>query len=93
MAHNELVYLDDARRAVLKADPSISWCLDGLKRVDAVEVVRCKDCRWFDKRGYAGINTHEEDLTLHRGWCVVWRGGTQACGFCSSGERRAEDGK
>ena len=58
--------------------------------VDAVEVVRCKDCRLFDKTGYEEANEHEEDLSLHMGWCAEWRRGTQACRFCSYGERRSD---
>ena len=57
-------------------------------RVDAVEVVRCKDCEHFNKRGYDEDNAHEEDSSLHMGWCAEWRRETQACRFCSYGERR-----
>ena len=54
--------------------------------VDAVEVVRCKDCKWFNKAGYD--NSCEDDLNLHRGYCLEWRRGTQARRFCSYGERK-----
>jgi len=53
---------------------------------DVMPVVRCKDCQWFDKTGYD--NAHEDDLSLHMGWCTSWRRGTQACAFCSYGERK-----
>ena len=56
--------------------------------VDAVEVVRCKDCIWFSKNGYEDENSHEEDVTLHYGHCGTWRQETQACRFCAYGERR-----
>ena len=56
--------------------------------VDAVEVVRCKDCWLFDKTGYDEDNEYEEDLSLHSGWCKAWRRETQGCRFCSYGERR-----
>ena len=62
--------------------------IDAMPTMDAVEVCRCKDCRWFDKAGYEEDNAHEDDLSLHMGWCADWRRGTQACGFCSHGERR-----
>ena len=55
---------------------------------DVVEVVRCKDCWLFDKTGYDEDNEHEEDLSLHSGWCKAWRRETQGCHFCSYGERR-----
>ena len=44
MAGKELIYKDDARKAVLKANPVIAYCIDNIKTVDAVEVVRCKNC-------------------------------------------------
>ena len=60
---------------------------DGKRDAEAA-LVRCKDCCWFNKRGYEEDNEHEEDLSLHRGFCLHWRRGTQACRFCSYGERR-----
>lgn len=47
--------------------------------VDAVEVVRCKDCRWYENDGY---HTH----------CRIMRLSVEAEDYCSRGERR-EDGK
>lgn len=38
----ELIYKDDARRAVLKANPSVAFCIDNIKAVDAKAVVRDK---------------------------------------------------
>ena len=35
----KLIYADDARRAILEADPKLAYCIDKLKAVDAVEVV------------------------------------------------------
>ena len=62
--------------------------LNSLPAADVVEVVRCKNCRWFDKTGFEEYNAPEEDLSLHSGWCKSWRKGTQACVFCSYGERK-----
>ena len=55
-----------------------------------ISVVRCKDCIWFSKMGYDDENAHEDDLNLHMGHCSVFRTGTQACRFCSYGERRTD---
>lgn len=70
---NELIYKADARRAILKADPSLAYVIDEVKAVDAVEVVRCKDCKhwvtYFDCCEKKDITMHEDD-------------------FCSFGERR-----
>lgn len=47
--------------------------------LDAVEVVRCKDCRWYENDGY-----HTN--------CQIMRFCVEAEYYCSMGERR-EDGK
>ena len=46
---------------------------------DVEEVVRCKDCKWYENDGY---HTH----------CRIMRFSVEAEDYCSSGERR-EDGK
>lgn len=46
--------------------------------VDAVEVVRCKDCRWFENDGY-----HTN--------CQIMQFCVETEDYCSRGERR-EDG-
>lgn len=38
----ELIYRDDARRAVLKNAPNAAWCLDGVKTVMVVEDEKLK---------------------------------------------------
>ena len=55
--------------------------------VDAVEVVRCKDCVWFNTTGYEEDNEDKES-GLEFGFCRAWSRETQACVFCSHGERR-----
>lgn len=46
--------------------------------VDAVEVVRCKDCRWFENDGY-----HTN--------CQIMRFCVEADDYCSKGERREDE--
>lgn len=48
------------------------------ERVDAVEVVRCKDCRWFENDGY-----HTN--------CQIMRFCVEADDYCSKGERREDE--
>ena len=48
--------------------------------VDAVEVVRCKDCRWFENDGY-----HTN--------CQIMRFCVEAKDYCSRGERREDASK
>ena len=55
MANKELVYLSDVRRALLRYEPEAVYTLQGLRRVDAVEVVRCKYCMYWE----GGENTIE----------------------------------
>ena len=47
MSDKKLIYAGDARRAILEADPELAYCIERIKAVDAVEVVRCKDCKWY----------------------------------------------
>ena len=36
---NKLIYADEARRAILQAEPNLAYLIDRIKPVDAVEVV------------------------------------------------------
>lgn len=45
MANNKLIYASDARKAILKADPKLAYCIDDIKGVDAVEAVPCDKCK------------------------------------------------
>ena len=62
---------------------TISDVLWRTKSVDAVEVVRCKDCKHMkiDRNGYR--------------WCLVWTGinGMGDEGFCNYGERKDNERK
>lgn len=48
MENKKLIYLDDARRAILHNDPAMVHCIDNVPIVDAVEVVHAK---WITKPG------------------------------------------
>lgn len=47
--------------------------------VDAVEVVRCKDC----EKGHPELNSH-----CDKAWCVKFARDMEMNGFCSYGERK-----
>lgn len=51
--------------------------VDEQPTVDAVQVVRCKDCRWFENDGY-----HTN--------CQIMRFCVEDDDYCSRGERRGE---
>ena len=48
--------------------------------VDAVEVVRCKDCRFFEDEDYYG-----------NCYCEEWSNITNANGYCHDAERRESE--
>lgn len=49
---------------------------ENLPAVDAVPVVRCKDCKW-----------DRPDILLDKHWCSCFFVEVRADGFCSHGER------
>lgn len=67
--------------------------IDALPSVDAVEVVRCKDCRWWDKReesnyGYChaakhGYYSRNWEISIYRTYSEDF--------FCADGERKGEE--
>lgn len=57
--------------------------VDRMPTVDAVEVVRCKDCKWYERRYPWNGNSYE---------CSYLEAPMDDNDFCSWGERR-EDGK
>lgn len=56
--------------------------LRGAPTIDAVEVVRCRECR-----------KHREKGCLNIVWCDKWGNVVGMDDFCSYGERREPDGK
>ena len=76
MANEKLIYASAARRAVLKADPSLAYVIDEVKAVDAVEVVRCKDCKHWTMGYCNNFAYYDYEPT------------TNEDDFCSYGERR-----
>lgn len=51
--------------------------------VDAVEVVRCKDCKW-------SVEHYDTDGNVPYWACKNWDGGTDADGYCHEAERKEE---
>ena len=52
---------------------------DELPSADVVEVVRCRDCKYFEPDG------------PYDSWCHGWSGMTVDDGYCSFGERKDGD--
>ena len=61
--------------------------IDKMPTIDAVPVVRCKDCKWWDDFPIASATPY-----IHECSASYPRRGTCADDYCSWGERR-EDGK
>ena len=74
----QLIYKDEARRAVLHTSPSVAFCIDRIKSVDAVEVVRCKNCCHYTKEKNKAYDGH---------YCARMVEFVQPDDFCSYGER------
>ena len=58
-----------------------SMSLADIPTVDAVEVVRCRECKDYDA-GY---------VRQDHGWCKEWGTAVRASGFCHHGERRTDE--
>lgn len=81
MATDKLIYASAARRAILREEPRLAYCIDNIKGVEAVEVVRCRECGLYGDGRY---NQH---------YCTLSGIPTDGDDFCSYGERVGEDGK
>lgn len=57
---------------------AIQRVIDDAPTIDAVEVVRCKDCKHYSVEGE----------TTRFGWCGYWNKPTDEKRYCSDGERR-----
>ena len=86
MASKELIYKDDARRAILKANPSVAFCIDNIKAVDAKPVVRG---RWID-------TDYKPDIYCKCSECgrrvYAYDDGYNYCPNCGADMRGKEDG-
>jgi len=68
------------KRVIWGADRKIDGWVDVMPAVDAVPVVRCKDCRYW----YAEIGAST-------GWLPCQEIATERDWFCASGKRRDDD--
>lgn len=60
VSEKQLIYKDDARKAVLCVNPAISYCIDTIKPVDAVEVSRVEEVK------QAILQTFDNIIAIHR---------------------------
>ena len=94
MAKEQRLIDANALRAVLKSEECncevFPWAVDNAPTVDAVEVVRCKECKWWDEYHIGSL----EGPGIGDGAClenlqnfIDHRGAND---FCSHGERRTD---
>lgn len=57
--------------------------------VDAVPVVRCRDCKNWEPYGSKAARKIGDPLEWYGG-CEIWHGGHLESDFCSYGERKEE---
>ncbi len=74
--------------AILTERTAYKYDLQDAPKVDAVPVVRCKDCKYQIKKKY-----WSDEGIYFRGWCSVFNilVATGDNGYCSRGERRDGD--
>lgn len=60
--------------------------IDEAPTVDAVPVVRCRECKFWEPYGGKGSRNGAGPLELEGG-CMKWRGRHLESDFCSYGER------
>ena len=58
--------------------------------VDAVPVVRCRDCKFWEPHGTKAARNAEAPLEWCGG-CMKWRGGHLESDFCSNGKKKGAD--
>ena len=70
----------DTQCELVRFGKALKKMMQNAPTVDAVEVVRCKECKSYDP-GY---------ISQDHGWCKEWGTSVRASGFCHHGERRTD---
>ena len=73
MGKRELIYKDEARRAVLKNAPSIAWCIDSIKPVGVIDSDTQKpavqtDDYWVARITYWGEEPRVDIVYIYYAW-------------------------
>lgn len=92
---NRLVYASDVRREILSAEPRLAYIVERIKPVDAVGVVRCRDCKHWkeadDGRSWQMIGRTDGACRWLAEQHYAERYMTEGEHFCSYGERRCDN--
>ena len=77
VVNKKLIYTSDARKAILKVDPKLAYCIDDIKGVDAVEVVHG---RWVTQSRPAEKESQGDNLyTVIKNCCSICYHESDAC--------------
>lgn len=60
ISEKQLIYKYDARKAVLRVNPTVAYCIDNIKSVDAVEADRIEEVK------QAILQTFDNLIAIHR---------------------------
>ena len=74
-------WIDEYVSVFKKSDTrEIKGYIEHQPTIDAVSVVRCKNCK----------KSHIDGKTTHYLWCTEWGRSTDTFGYCERGEREGE---
>lgn len=76
-------YMSLGRQGVAEDYNFVRTVISVAETIDAVEVVRCKDCKWFEP-------CEEIEGESWTGYCTYGEFHTDEMDFCSRGERKEE---
>lgn len=77
--------LQDDKRTASHAIGKIIDHVDKTPAVDAVPVIRCRDCKFWEAYGSKAARNTGDPLERYGG-CEIWRGGHLESDFCSYGQ-------
>lgn len=78
--------LQDDKRTASHAIGKVIDHVDKIHAVDAVPVIRCRDCKFWEAYGSKGARNTGDPLERYGG-CEIWHGGHLESDFCSYGEK------
>lgn len=82
--------LQDDKRTASHAIGKIIDHIDKIPAVDAVPVIRCRKCKFWEPYGGKGTRNGAGPLEWEGG-CMKWRGGRLESDFCSRGKRKVNN--
>lgn len=82
--------LQDDKRTASHAIGKIIDHIDKIPAVDAVPVIHCRECKFWEPYGNKAASNTGGPLEWYGG-CMKWRGGRLESDFCSYGKRKVKN--